>query len=149
MKKLFCLIFLFFLFINVNADTAKISSQRLVKASVAQNMIISIINEEIEDFIKWGFDINIMNYDGNPKKWETYITNLTINNRTWYRSDIGAIYCTLLLSNTSRKYAVYTYITKGDYYRNSSELINMEYLVNVIEIIGFGNPNYGFGNPYF
>jgi len=142
MKKLFFSILLVFCVISVYADTAKISSQLLVKSNVAQDMFISVISGEVENYIGWGYELKNMPYDGKPNKWATYVTDIAINNRAWFKSDIGAIYCTLLLSNTSRKYAVYTYITKGDYYMNSSELVNMQYLVYVFEIIGFGNPNY-------
>jgi len=149
MKKIFFSIVLFFLVININSDTAKISSQGLVKTNVAQNMTGSIIAQEINDLISWGFEVKEVPYDRNPNGWSNYLARLSMNNRIWYRSDIGAIYYTFLLSNTSRKYAVYTYITKGDYYRGSSELTNYDYNFGVYEIIGFGNPNYGFGNPYF
>jgi hypothetical protein len=140
MKKLFGSILMFFLAINVNADTAKISSYYLVRSNVAQDMFVSIIDNENEYLKKAGFGISYMKDDGNLNSWVNYVSDLAMRNRTWYRSDIGAIYCTLLLSNTSRKYAVYTYITKADYYRSSSELFNIDYYVEVYEIIGFGNP---------
>ena len=139
MKKLFCSIYLFFLVININADTAKISSYYLVRSDVAQDVFVSIINNDVENLRKAGFGMNRFD-DGNPNNWVTYIVDLAMYNRTWYRSDIGAVYCTLLLSDHARKWAVYTYIKKGDYYTGSSELVNIRYSFMVYEIIGFGNP---------
>ena len=140
MKKLFCLFFLFFLVININADTAKITSYYLVKSNVAQDIIVSIINNDVEVLRRIGFGIKRID-DGNPNDWVTYLVRLTMNNRTWYRSDIGAIYCTFLLSDHTRKWAVYTYINKGDYYTGSSELVNINYSFMVYELTGFGNLN--------
>jgi len=142
-KKLFCYFLLFFLVININADTAKISSQRLVKSNVAQDESVSIIDEEVENMRKWGFGVNYFKDDGNPNNWVNYLVRLTLNNRIWYKSDIGAVYSTLLLSDHARKWVVYSYITKGDYYRGSSDLFNITYFAEVYEIIGFGNPNFG------
>jgi hypothetical protein len=136
MKKLFASIILVFMVVSVYAATARITSQYLIKANVLAEMTEWVINAEVEKLRKEGYNPRVLTSDEwSPNEWLIYIARLSIRNRRWYIADIGAVYRTNLISNTGRKYVVFTCITQGEYYRGSSELSgDIDYLHRGYEI---------------
>jgi len=66
--------------------------------------------------------------------WFNYIVNLAMHNRNWYKRDFGYVYRTNLISNTDRKYVVFTCIVKGNYYTDTLELTSYEFFHYAYEI---------------
>jgi hypothetical protein len=67
--------------------------------------------------------------------WAEYMAKCAIQNRTWYRNDIGTLYCTNLVSNPgSRRWVVFINIFQGVWTTGAVELEEIEYSYWAYEI---------------
>jgi hypothetical protein len=114
------------------ADTARVIRQykihedtRYAKDVVAQE--VSMLEQEynvipqIRD--EWG-----------NNNWAEYIANVVMDNRTWYAYEVGTIWRTNLISNTGRKYVVFTRISDGGYNERTLEYVQYNYTYWAYEI---------------
>jgi hypothetical protein len=129
MRKLFVSTILLFLTMNVYAATARITSQYLIQANVFSEMYGYVVNMELDKIKREGYTITLLESDAwNTNNWVRYMARLSIRNRNWYKADIGAIYRTNLVSDSGRRYVVFTCITQGENYVGETELLSEEYV---------------------
>lgn len=141
-KAVLCLVVLLAVGTNVYSATAQITAQIVVGDVMSMASITSSFNDATDFIIYMDVEklkeqyrltrLEIDTFERNS--WANYLVNLVINNTRWYTHHFGKVYRTNLISNTGRKYVVYTCIKVGNYYTDTLEATNINYIAGVYEI---------------
>jgi len=121
-------------------NTATVTSQYSIGLASSYSPVP--ISDQIDDIVylevsklRQDFTVTPISSDEwNKNTWLDYIVKLALYNRTWYSKDIGYVYRTNLMSNTGKKYIVFTCIRKGNYYTDTLELTSYDYTRDAYEI---------------
>jgi hypothetical protein len=126
MKKLvYSILLSVFAAASINADTATVTSQVRLKSLATDSDMESIVAQEVAKLKREYTVIEIKRDTRSENSWGQYIVNLAYNYRTWYKDDIGALYRTNLVSNTGRKYVIFTCLDNATYETDTLRVVRI------------------------